>query len=275
MAGTLRHTPSPSLPADAMPVSEPSPTRNNKTWWLLAALATTAVGLYLAWHFWQPLWAWLSPYYEFLTDKDRVKATIKAAGPLAPLLFIAIQALQVILAPIPGEATGFIGGYLFGIPLGLLYSTLGLTLGSLAAFLLGRWLEKRFVTRVVSPETMQRFDFLMERQGALVAFILFLIPGFPKDYLSLILGLSPMDLWVFLVICTIGRLPGTLMLTLQGAQVYKGNYWMSFILVGICVVLAGLTYYFRETLYLWIRRLEEWHRRNHGSKLDKAEEPRK
>jgi uncharacterized membrane protein YdjX (TVP38/TMEM64 family) len=126
----------------------------------------------------------------------------------------------------------------------LLYSTLGLTFGSAAAFLLGRWLEKRFVTRMVSPATMQRFDFLMERQGALVAFILFLIPGFPKDYLSFILGLSPMDFRVFLVISTIGRLPGTLMLNLQGAQVYKGNYWNTLILLGVCLMLAGLAYVF-------------------------------
>lgn len=258
-----------------MHVPEPSSARNHKTWWLLAALAVTTLGLYLAWQFWHPLWEWTRPSYEFLTDKDRVKAAIKAAGPLAPLLFIAIQTLQVILAPIPGEATGFLGGYLFGVPLGLLYSTLGLTLGSTAAFLLGHWFGKRFVTRVVSPEAMQRFDFLMERQGALVAFILFLIPGFPKDYLSFILGLSPMDLRVFLVICTVGRLPGTLMLTLQGAQVYKGNYWTSLILVGVCVVLAALTYYFRETLYSWIRHLERWHRQNKAPKLDNAEEPRK
>lgn len=249
-----------------MHAPEPSSARTPKTWWLLAALAAAALGLYLIWQYWQPLWGWLLPVYEFLTDKDRVKAAIEAAGPLAPLLFIAIQAFQVILAPIPGEATGFIGGYLFGVPLGLLYSTLGLGLGSAAAFLLGHWLGKRFVTRIVSPETMQRFDFLMERQGALIAFILFLIPGFPKDYLSFILGLSPMDLWVFLVICTVGRIPGTLMLTLQGAQVYEGNYWTSLILVGVCVILAALTYYYRENLYNLIRRLEEWHRRNKMSK---------
>ena len=245
-----------------MEAPESSSVRSYKTWWLIGALAAVALGLYLGWQFWQPLWSWLAPVYEFLTDKDRVKAAIEAAGPLAPLLFIVIQALQVILAPIPGEATGFIGGYLFGVPLGLLYSTLGLALGSLAAFLLGQWLGKRFVTRIVSPETMQRFDFLMERQGALIAFVLFLIPGFPKDYLSFILGLSPMDLWVFLLICTVGRIPGTLMLTLQGAQVYKGNYWTFLVLVGVCVILAALTYYFREKLYNLIRRLEEWHRRN-------------
>jgi len=267
MVGNRRHNSTPSV--DRAQTSEPSSARNprnHKTWWFLAGLAAVALGLYLVWEFWQPLWSWLTPVYEYLTDKDRVKAAIEAAGPLAPLLFIIIQALQVILAPIPGEATGFIGGYLFGVPLGLLYSTLGLALGSMAAFLLGHWLGKRFVTRIVSRESMQRFDFLMERQGALIAFILFLIPGFPKDYLSFILGLSPMDLWVFLLICTVGRIPGTLMLTLQGAQVYKGNYWTSLILVAVCVVLAALTYYFREKLYNLIRRLESWHRQGKAPK---------
>ncbi len=243
-----------------MHAPKPYPARNNRIWWLVAALAVTGLSLYLVVQSWHHVWAWLTPFYEFATDKERVKAAIKAAGPLAPLLFIIIQALQVIFAPIPGEATGFFGGYLFGAPLGLLYSTLGLALGSAGAFLLGRWLEKRFVSRLVSPATMQRFDFLMERQGALVAFIFYLIPGFPKDYLSFILGLSPMDLRVFLVISTIGRLPGTLLLNLQGAQVYKGNYWNTLLLLGVCLILAGLAYAFREKLYVWIRRLEMYHR---------------
>jgi uncharacterized membrane protein YdjX (TVP38/TMEM64 family) len=250
-----------NLPDNPNNVPEPNQAGSSWYWWLLMALAVTGLGLYLAVHFWDPLWAWLSPYYDFFTDKDRVKAAIKAAGPLAPLVFIIIQTLQVVLAPIPGEATGFIGGYLFGVPLGLLYSTIGLTLGSAGAFALGHWLEKRYVAHIVSQQTMQRFDFLMERQGALVAFILFLIPGFPKDALSFILGLSPMDFRVFLVVCTLGRIPGTLMLTLQGAQVYKGNYWTTLILIGFCLVLAGLTYYFRETLYHWIRRVETYQRK--------------
>ena len=249
-----------------MPTPELHPARTSWYWWLLAALAVLGLALYLAVQFWAPLWAWISPYFHLLTDKERVKAVIKAAGPLAPLLFIVIQTVQVVVAPIPGEATGFIGGYLFGVPLGMLYSTIGLTLGSTLAFLLGRWLERRYVARIVSQATMQRFDFLMERQGALVAFFLFLIPGFPKDALSLILGLSPMDLRVFLVVCIVGRIPGTLMLTLQGAQVYEGNYWNTVILVGICLILAGLAYYYRETIYQWIRRLETYQRKGKGPK---------
>jgi uncharacterized membrane protein YdjX (TVP38/TMEM64 family) len=267
-----QETTQPGIEERSTSAPESSPARNHRIWWLLAALVVTLLCLSLVVQFWQPLWAWLAPYYELATDKERIKATIKAAGPLAPLLFISLQALQVVFAPIPGEATGFLGGYLFGVPLGLTYSTLGLTLGSVAAFLLGHWLEKRVVTRIVSRETMKRFDFLMEHQGALVAFILFLIPGFPKDYLCFILGLSPMNWRVFLVICIIGRIPGTLMLTLQGAEIYAGHYWSTLILVGSCLVIAGLALYFRETLYSWIRRLEMYHRQIKLQELNNAKE---
>ncbi len=162
----------------------------------------------------------------------------------------------MVFAPIPGEATGFIGGYLFGVPLGMLYSTIGLSTGSMMAFFLGRWLEHKFVARVVSKETIEKFDFLMERQGTLIAFFLFVVPGFPKDYLCFILGLSTMSWKLFLLLSTVGRLPGTLMLTLQGAQVYKGNYLVTGLLLGLCLVLAGMLYYYREPLYQWLRT---WH----------------
>ena len=77
----------------------------------------------------------------------------------------------------------------------------------------------------------------MERQGALVAFILFLLPGFPKDYLCFVLGLSRMPFKLFLLICTVGRIPGTLLLTLQGAKVYKGDYYSTLVILGLCLVL--------------------------------------
>ncbi len=209
------------------------------------------------------MWDWVCHYYYLLDDKEKVRAYLQAAGPAAPLTFILTQILQVVFAPIPGEATGFIGGYLFGGPLGMLYSTIGLTVGSLIAFLLGRWLEHKFVARVVSKETIEKFDFLMERQGALIAFFLFVVPGFPKDYLCFILGLSTMSWKLFLLLSTVGRLPGTLMLTLQGAQVYKGNYLVTGLLLGFCLLLAGMLYYYREPLYHWLRSWHENQVNNH------------
>jgi uncharacterized membrane protein YdjX (TVP38/TMEM64 family) len=232
------------------------PLKRSWLFWGLAALVVLVLMVYFSWDFicQSGFWGWACHFCQVLEDKERVQAFLKAAGPLAPLIFMAVQALQVVLAPIPGEATGFIGGYLFGVPLGMLYSTLGLTLGSVLAFALGRWLEHKFVARVVSRETLERFDFLMERQGALIAFFLFVVPGFPKDYLCFILGLSLMSWKLFLLLSTVGRLPGTLMLTLQGAKVYQGDYLFTGVLILMCLTLAGTLYYFREPLYHWLRR---------------------
>jgi uncharacterized membrane protein YdjX (TVP38/TMEM64 family) len=219
-------------------------------------IAFAALFLSVIWHVISPL---LVDWYGFLSSKEKVRTWLMSFGPLAPLVFILIQSLQVVFAPIPGEATGFLGGYLFGIPKGFLYSTLGLTIGSTFAFLLGRWLEIHFVEKVVRKETLEKFDFIVERQGALIAFLFFLIPGFPKDYLCFILGLSKMPLRVFLVINIIGRMPGTFLLTLQGANVYKGNYITFFILLGIFLSVGLVMLLYKETLYQWLRR---WSKNN-------------
>jgi uncharacterized membrane protein YdjX (TVP38/TMEM64 family) len=222
---------------------------------LILALAVLAL-LFWLFHYRHYLWSQTCHFTGLCADKAWIKAQLKAAGPLAPFLFILIQALQVVFAPIPGEATGFIGGYLFGVPLGLVYSTIGLTLGSVGAFLIARWLEEHFVARWLPAEIIQKFDFLMERQGALVSFILFILPGFPKDYLCFILGLSRMPFKLFLLICTVGRIPGTLLLTLQGAKVYQGDYYSTLIILGLCLIVVIVLAYYREAVYRWVRRFD-------------------
>src|SRR5215831_10134988 len=101
-------------------------------WGLGGAIAATLIG-YCAW-----LVLTDAPAYQFLVrlymDKRFLKHTLREWGILAPVIFVGMQALQVIIAPIPGELTGILGGYLFGEWVGLLYSTVGLTLGSVAAF---------------------------------------------------------------------------------------------------------------------------------------------
>lgn len=211
------------------------------------------VGASLIYVYWQPLYGYALRLYDLLQNKDEIKAWIKSFGPLAPAAFIIIQSLQVVFAPIPGEMTGFLGGYLFGVVPGFTYSTIGLTLGSIAAFLLGRWLEIHFVEKVVSRQALDKFDFLMKREGLLIAFLLFLMPGFPKDYLCFILGLSHIPLRLFAALVFIGRIPGTLLLSLQGASVFAGNYRSFFIMLIIFFVLGGMTLFYREKFYQWLR----------------------
>jgi uncharacterized membrane protein YdjX (TVP38/TMEM64 family) len=203
---------------------------------------------------WDVFKNWQHDATAFDAYKETLRGWLDVLGPLAPLGFILIQALQVVFAPIPGEATGFLGGFLFGALPGFLYSSVGLTLGSGLAFLVSRKLGSRVIEKLFRTESLERFNSLFERNGALVAFLLFLFPGAPKDYLCYLLGLSKLPFKVFLVLVTVGRIPATLLLSLQGAQVYQGHYWTFLILLGITVVTGGLLILLREKFYRWLRR---------------------
>jgi len=203
--------------------------------------------------------AWLiltdAPAYQFLVrlyvDKRFLKHTLRQWGILAPVIFVGLQALQVIIAPIPGEVTGILGGYLFGQWIGLLYSTIGLTLGSVAAFGAGRWLGARYVQKLVSPDIWQKMGFIVETEGAILCFIIFLIPGLPKDIVCYLFGLSPMPFWVFAVVSTLGRIPGTWVLSAQGAHTAAGDYLQVLLLTAMVVAVALPLYYYRNQVLGW------------------------
>lgn len=192
--------------------------------------------------------------YYFFTHKRKIINFIKDFHPYDVVAFILLQILQVIAAPIPGELTGFIGGYLYGPFLGTVYSTIGLTLGSWLAFGLAHFFGMPLIERVVKQDIIEKFDHFMEHQGVLVSFFLFLIPGFPKDYLCYIMGVSRMQFWVFLVISAVGRLLGTIMLSITGSSARNGNYLLLslFVLAGIGVFVAA--YYHQEKLLAMLKK---------------------
>ena len=188
-------------------------------------------------------------------DREKLHLWLTAQGPLAPLAFILLQCLQVLIAPIPGEVTGILGGFLFGVAGGFLYSSVGLTMGCTLAFLLGRWLQHNFLGKFIRQELMERFAFLWSRTSALVAFLLFLVPGVPKDYLSYILGVTQFPLRAFVIIVAVARMPCTFILTLQGAEIYKGNYLVAASLWAVIILIALISFYYREKFYNWLKRL--------------------
>ena len=158
---------------------------------------------------------------------------LNSLGPLSFVGFIILQAIQVIAAPIPGEVTGFIGGYLYGIVIGIVLSTIGLTIGSWVAFTLSRVLGRPFVEKFIKKKTIERYDYLLHHKGAFLVFLLFLIPGFPKDSLCYILGLGHLTTKEFLIISTVGRFAGTVLLTL-GEVIYTTSSITGFYTSGRC-----------------------------------------
>lgn len=185
--------------------------------------------------------------YLFFTSKRKIIEFIRVS-PFDEIVFIFLQVVQVVAAPVPGELTGFIGGYLYGPVLGTIYSTIGLTLGSWLAFVLAHFFGMPLLGKIIKPAVVEKFDHFMEHQGILVSFFLFLIPGFPKDYLCYIMGVSRMPAGTFLVISAAGRLLGTIMLTVTGSSARNGQYVLLGCFVGVGIIIFVAAYYYQDKL---------------------------
>ena len=218
-------------------------------------LALAALSLAVFW-FRVPIWEKMIDGYRLISDREQIRNLIASFGSSAPPVFILIQILQVMFAPVPGEATGFIGGYLFGTLPGFIYSSIGLTIGSWLNFMIGRLLGRRFVRKLIPAKRLAKIDSMLKRQGILLVFVLFLIPGFPKDYLCLALGMTKLPIKLFIVMAAVGRMPGTFALSLQGAFLYEQNYALLAVVMCACLMLVLLCYRYRERIYLWAEKLE-------------------
>lgn len=223
--------------------------------WVLFLCILAGFAFFIIYQYNSQLWNQAVKLYNIFHDRQQLKGFIRSFGAYSPLAYILLQIIQVVVAPIPGGAIEWLGGFLFGVKAGFIYSMIGLTLGSWLAFSLARIFEKVAVERFVSEETRKKFDYLVEHQGAILSFILFLIPGFPKDALCYILGLTPMHLGIFLIISTIGRIPGTLMACLQGGKAFEHQYKTFLILLGISGLLILVFYIYHEEIHNLIKKL--------------------
>jgi len=223
----------------------------------ILALSIFIVILLLGYIYRVQFWEKIVEYFLVFSDREKIKNFITSFGAGAPVVFIIIQILQVLFAPVPGEASGFIGGFLFGTFKGFLFSCIGLTVGSCINFFIGRFLGERYIRKIIPSDYLSRFDAFVKSKGAAVIFILFIFPGFPKDYLCLFLGLSTLSFKVFFIIVTIGRMPGTFLLSLQGSYLFEQNYVIFALIICLCILLSIAAYRYKESLYKWLERFDK------------------
>lgn len=194
---------------------------NQAEWGLLFGLAVLAL---LAFILLSPLKGWTTHTWTLLGDKESARTYILSYQPYSAFYFIGLQIFQVIISVIPGELAGFVGGFIFGSGLGFLYSTIGLILGSIIAVVIGRVFERVFLEKIIPQRLLDRFSRRIERWGLLSVFIFFLMPGVPKDYMCYLIGLTRLPLVPFIIVSSLARMPGTLVLALQGAKVFEGDW---------------------------------------------------
>lgn len=174
---------------------------------------------------------------------EQFKEFLDAYGPTSALIYILFQVAHIIIIVIPGEFIQIGGGYVFGTGLGTLYSTIGTVIGTVIVFGATRLFGYSLVRAFVSPQHLSRFDFLINSpKSEVTIFLLFLIPGFPKDALLYIAALTPIKPLQFLLICTTARLPGLWGSAYIGANLHEKDYLPVWILSGVALVLfvAGI-----------------------------------
>ena len=229
-----------------------SPPLRSKWVWITCLLVGLVILLIYLYN--SQLWIQAVKLQGLFQDRHQLKRVIKSFGPYSPLVFISFHILHAVIPIIPGEAIEFLGGYLFGVYAGMFYSMIGLIIGSWLSFTIARIFGKRAVERFISLGVRKKLDYLSGHEGVILSFLLFLIPGFPKVVLCYLLGLTPMHLGIFLIISTIGRIPGTLMATLQGAKVYEHQYTPFLILLGISALIILVFYVYHENIHQWMRK---------------------
>jgi uncharacterized membrane protein YdjX (TVP38/TMEM64 family) len=193
---------------------------------------------------------------RLMSRPEKFREFVDANGASSALIYILIQAAHVIIVFIPGEIVQIAGGYAFGTLLGTLYSLIGILLGTLIVFFGTRLVGYAMVRSFVPAKTLEKFDFLINSPKSEIAmFVLFLIPGVPKDTLVYISGLTPVKPWTFLLICLTARFPGLWGSAYIGANLQKKDYLPVWIVSGVALVLFVVGILARDKIIAGLHKL--------------------
>lgn len=202
--------------------------------------------------------AWYTRESWTMVLDSRVDAQewITQFGAWAPLVYIAVQVFQVVVFIVPGDVVQIAGGYLFGVFGGLAYSIVGIAIGSAVDFTVARLLGRTFVEGVFGAERVAEFDRVSSSSRARTGFfLLFVIPGIPKDVLVYVAGVSTLRFPTFLLVTMTGRLPGILGSAIIGDSAAQERWFLSVFVFGIAVVFFTLGVLYRRRLQRWVDAL--------------------
>ena len=185
---------------------------------------------------------------DFISDTERFKGWLDSYGNLGKVIFIGIRAFQTVIKIIPAEPLEIGSGYAFGTWSGLFYCMLGTEIGSLFIITITKFFGTKAVNLFVSEEKINSLEFLQNKEKLSASlFIIYLIPGTPKDVVTYLIGITDYNIWKFLILTGIARIPSIITSTVCGAALGEKNYMMSaFVFISTIVVgLIGIKIYSR------------------------------
>lgn len=208
---------------------------------LLAFFAIMAAVCFVIW-----------PYIKDIFEPGGLEALIdrvQSAGMLGVFFLLALEFLQVVVAFVPGEVVQVAAGMMYGPWLGAIIILIGCIISSGAVFMLAHKLGAPFVQAMVPMKYLEKIRHF-EKSGKLhiIIFILFLIPGLPKDVFTYLVPLTSMRMSSFLILSNIGRIPGIIVSTYAAGKLMEGHYEVAIMIFAIAAVIALLGVVFRDKI---------------------------
>jgi len=186
------------------------------------------------------------PIIKYLIRPSQLKLFVLQFGVWSPVVFILLQALQMIFLIIPGAPFLVAGGYIFGNA-GIFYSIIGIMIGSMIVFGMGRLFGRPFLESVIDKKAIAKIDNQSSNVGKTL-FVLYLIPPLPHDIFSFVAGITNLKFKDYIIISFVGRLPLIVFYTLVGYQLTKLNLFYSLLLLIIIVVGSIVIFYHKEKI---------------------------
>ena len=177
---------------------------------------------------------------KFAEDPEKMREVLGSNDPISYLIFIGIQFIQVVFAFIPGEVVEVSAGYIYGTIKGTLLCLVGVAPATALIFWLTRLLGHKFTAIMIDSRDLKRLKFLKdERKLTLLFFLLYFLPGTPKDLITYFAGVTKIKFGTFLFLSTVCRLPSVLTSTLAGSQLGEENYLSSVIIFAVTGIIAA------------------------------------
>lgn len=194
-----------------------------------------------------------------LKDPELLRAKVASTGGWAPLLYIGLQLLQVIVAPIPGSVTTLVGGMLFGFWPAIGYSLIAIFLGSAVAFAAARKWGLPLIRRLMGEDKVAHYQGLLQGRQTTALAMMFLLPVFPDDLLCFLAGLTNMSFGKFCVLASLTRPWGLIVSAYIGAHALSLTTGMQIALGAamliLCILMWKLGPKLEAMFTRWVRKL--------------------
>lgn len=185
------------------------------------------------------------PMMNFLKDPEALKKHLESYGIFGGFILVLVMTLQVVFVFLPGEIVEVLAGFIYGPMEGMLLCLLGAALGSTIIYMFVRKLGIKFIDKLLGKGKLEEVSFLRNNDKLdVLIFIIFFIPGTPKDIITYFIPLTDMKLSKFLIITSIARIPSVISSTIGGNALGLAQYEFTIFVFTITGIFSLIGLYF-------------------------------